>query len=275
MRKLIKKILIILTGNSFSQKSLKFIMRVCQFLMGIGSGAEVSSSGEIIAIKKLKKILTPPFVIFDVGANIGLYTGVLVEELRMVEYDIHCFEPSHDTFQTLQETFLTNNRVHLNNIAINNKSGEAFLWYEEPHSVRASLTRRNLEHKEVHFNGSEKVQVKTIDQYCAENSIEHIHLIKLDIEGHEYQALESAEKLFSKEGIDMVSFEFGGGDIDTRRFFKDFFSFFRNHGMRIFRISPSGFLVHIEEYDEYHEQFLTTNFLAVHNKHIKMLQATI
>jgi len=109
------------------------------------------------------------------------------------------------------------------------------------------------------------VVVSTIDDYCSENAIKHIHLLKIDIEGHELDALAGARRMFDKKSIDIVTFEFGGCNIDTRTFFQDFWYFFSEINMKIFRITPSGYLHPIESYKEIHEQFRTINFIAISN----------
>lgn len=60
----------------------------------------------------------------------------------------------------------------------------------------------------------------------------------------------------------MVLFEFGGCNIDTRRFFRDYWHFFENTTMEIFRTTPSGYLIKIEKYKEDYEQFCYSNFVA-------------
>ncbi len=61
----------------------------------------------------------------------------------------------------------------------------------------------------------------------------------------------------------MATFEFGGCNIDTRTYFQDFYYFFEDVGMRVLRITPSGFLTPIDSYKEVYEQFTTTNFVAL------------
>ena len=68
--------------------------------------------------------------------------------------------------------------------------------------------------------------------------------------------------MFSKNAIDIVTFEFGGCNIDTRTFFQDFWYFFVDVNMKLFRISPAGYLVHIQSYKESDEQYRTTNYIA-------------
>jgi len=61
--------------------------------------------------------------------------------------------------------------------------------------------------------------------------------------------------------MDVIQFEFGGCNIDTRIFFQDFWYFFKNNNFEIYRITPFG-AAHKECYREFEECFLTTNYLA-------------
>ena len=72
-----------------------------------------------------------------------------------------------------------------------------------------------------------------------------------------------AKEMFARKAVDMVTFEFGGCNIDTRSFFQDFWYFFREAKMNLFRITPSGYLYPITSYRETDEQFRTTNFVAL------------
>ena len=139
------------------------------------------------------------------------------------------------------------------------------LYFDKTGSELASLTKRKMDQFGIDFNKSEKVKVTTIDQYCLENTINHIQLLKIDIEGHELDALIGARKMFDKKAIDIVSFEFGGCNVDSRTFFQDFWYFFSEINMKIFRIVPSGYLYPIDSYKQTYEQFKTTNFIAILN----------
>ena len=81
----------------------------------------------------------------------------------------------------------------------------------------------------------------------------------MDIEGHELDALRGFGEALKH--IDVIQFEFGGCNIDTRTFFQDFWYFFQKEGFEIYRITPFD-LVKIESYQESEEYFVTTNYLA-------------
>ena len=85
----------------------------------------------------------------------------------------------------------------------------------------------------------------------------------MEVEVHVVEVLTGARDMFEANSIDMVSFEFGGTNIDTRTFFRDFWYFLTRYKFRIFRITPSGYLSLIDSYKEIHEQFAATNFVAI------------
>lgn len=260
---ILKKALIKASGNRFIQSVLERNVQASQDLMGIGSGGGVLSSGEQSIFYVLKQRLKPPYCIFDVGSNKGQFLQLILDNITVDDFSIHCFEPGHETFKILAESSKEDKRIRLNNIGIGKEKGEAILHSDSVGSGLASLTKRKLDHFGINFNKSEKVGISTIDDYCLENDVKHIHLLKIDIEGHELDALASARRMFDKKSIDIVTFEFGGCNIDTRTFFQDFWYFFSEINMKIFRITPSGYLYPIESYKEIYEQFRTTNFIAM------------
>jgi len=87
------------------------------------------------------------------------------------------------------------------------------------------MNRRNLNHIGMKFDQSEAICVETLDEYCLKNSIKHIDLLKMDVEGHELDVLAGSEALFVHKAISMVLFEFGGKNIDSRTFFRYFIFF--------------------------------------------------
>ena len=263
---ILKKALIKASGNRFIQSVLEKNVQASQDLMGIGSGSSGGgflSTGEESICNFLKQSLKPPYCFFDVGSNKGQYPQMIIDNITADDFSIHCFEPGHETFKILEKSYKEDKRIKLNNIGIGKAKGETVLHFDSVGSRMASLTKRRLDHFGIYFNKSEKVEINTIDNYCSENAINHIHLLKFDIEGHELDALDGARKMFDKKSIDIVTFEFGGCNIDTRTFFQDFWYFFSGINMKIFRITPSGYFYPIESYKEIYEQFRTTNFMVM------------
>ncbi len=259
-----RKILMRISSNSFSQKILEKIVQISEFYMGIGSSADVYSSGEKVVFDVLSNS-APPLCIFDVGSNKGQFLDLTLKNILTDDFTIHCFEPASTTFQVLLQNSRKDRRIKLNNIGLGKERYETSLYYDSLGSGLASLTKRKLDHYNIDFSKFERVKIDTIDNYCRENSIDRIHLLKIDVEGHELDVLDGASEMFERKAIDIVAFEFGGCNIDTRSFFQDFYYFFQNVNMKIFRIAPSGYLCPINSYTELCEKFRTTNFLTIKN----------
>jgi len=260
---LYKQFLTKISGNAFVQRLLAAQARDMNHAMGIGTSGDFSNDGEFIVFDLIRKSCQPPYCIFDVGSNKGQFLAYALNDMKQTDYDIHCFEPSQETFRMLTSNSPSNNRVTLNNLGLGKESCEAVLHYSEDGDEGASLTKRDLRHYGINTNHSETVRLTTLDEYCLTHHIEHIHLLKLDIEGHELDALSGAKKMIIGNQIDIILFEFGGCNIDTRRFFRDFWHFFENTPMDLFRATPSGYLIKMEKYKEEHEQFCYSNFVAL------------
>jgi FkbM family methyltransferase len=253
-----------LTHSRWSQVLLENVVLVAQYLQGIASGGDVESSGEKAVFAEMNSLTRShrPLCVFDVGANVGQYLSLACSCLADREFTIHSFEPSRTAFASLSQSAAGNPNVQLNNFGLGREAGEADLYYNAPGSGLASLTKRNLSCYGIEMDLSEKVRISTVDNYCREHGIEQIDLLKIDVEGHELDVLNGATRMFRSGAIEFVTIEFGGCNIDTRTFVKDFFFFFRDHSMGMFRITPSGHLFELKSYHERLEQFRTTNFFC-------------
>lgn len=261
----LKNAIIHATGNQAAQKFLEANVAVSHFLMGIGVGGGVERTGERAIFDLLKKKKRSRFCIFDVGSNRGQFVLFALDQFRAGEVVIHCFEPGRETFRMLAELAGEKKEVKLNNLAIGKSRGEGTLFYDSVGSELASLSKRNLAFANIDFSLSEAVKIESIDEYCDRSKIEEIDLLKLDIEGHELEAIAGAERMLSRKAIFMISFEFGGCNVDTRTFVRDFWEVFKRWNFALYRIAPSGYLHPINAYCVQDEQFQTSNFVAVRN----------
>jgi FkbM family methyltransferase len=257
------------TGNAVSQRALRFLAKQIMSLMGIGSGGDVTQSGEAAAVRLLHWLARPPFCIFDVGANRGQFMQMAYETLEGTPVQYHAFEPARSAFEALERTstiVAAQPRPALNRLALGSGRGTATLYSDVPGSGLASLSRRRLEHLKIDFSHHESVDVTTLDDYCAGAGVGAVDLLKVDVEGHEFDVLSGATGLLKDRAIRIILFEFGGTAIDTRRFLRDFFHLFEEHAMSLSRVTPSGYLHRLRTYDEFDEQFRATNFVATLNK---------
>ena len=258
---IIKKLIFPIFGKKKFQKIFEDLNKLSLIGMNIGSGSDLRYSGEKFALgyindsfKSLDEV-----ILFDVGANVGNYSMAL-KEVFGEKSMIYSFEPSRKTFERLQSNIGGKTRINLYNLGFGDKNAKTLLFSNSDESGLASVYKRRLDHFNINMNKSEEVEIKTLDFFCEEHKIGHIHFLKLDIEGHEKKALDGSSKMLESGAIDFIQFEFGGCNIDSRTYFQDFYYLLKDN-YKIYRIVKDG-LYQIKQYKEMYEAFTATNYLA-------------
>ncbi|MDP3996367.1 MAG: FkbM family methyltransferase [bacterium] len=224
------------------------------FLLGFGN-PDMRANGELRALSYVKSRLSlsgsGKMVVFDVGANVGEYSRAVLDIFP--EADLYLFEPQKELFAKLSKEF-----TNVFKLGLSDKAGVGPIYGNKDKKGLASLYNRNLEHFNLELAKQEDVELGTVSGFCAGRKISRIHLLKLDVEGHELRVLEGAKEMFGN--IDFIQFEFGGCNIDSKTFFQDFWRLLSKR-YKIYRITGGG-LREINRYEERNEIFLTSNYLA-------------
>lgn len=230
--------------------------------MNIGPAGSLEEGGEDWVLHWCARQSSPdqPFVLIDGGANVGEYAARALQLIRR-RLQVHCFEPAPRAFSKLANRLSAEPQVRLFPFGLSDATAECDLYSHEGGDREASLTRRDLSHWNLEQDRVERVLLRRLDDVCRDEGITRVDLLKLDVEGHELPALRGASALLESRSIRHIQFEFGSPDIESRTYFKDLFKLL-NPNYRIYRIVHSG-LASIEGYSEFHENFATTNFLAV------------
>lgn len=241
----------------------KKLHKLSLYGMNIGPGGGVDQSGERWVMQYIASQLQGKCTVFDVGANKGDYASALLDEFGN-QATVYCFEPSKSTYDLLRDRFKEQDNIQVFNFGLSDEDSTLSLYSDKEGSTLASLYPRDLNHVGIDVEMTETVELKTVDGFCAEQGVEHIDLLKLDVEGHELNALKGASSLIESSSVDYIQFEFGGCNIDSKTYFKDFFLAL-SPSYRIYRILRNGILP-VVEYNEYLETFLTANFLAISHR---------
>ena len=262
-----KKIIDEFIMNFFSPKASKFSLlekqeRYAAFNLGKGYG--VSSIKEEVN-HCLYFFKQRPFIFIDIGANKGEYSKEVLN--RYPDIEIYMFEPSNFHKKNLEKLFGLNPNVHINNIALSNITGKQILYSDTYGSPLASLTKRDLNHLNINFEYKEEIETQRFDEYwkTTDNFNNIIDYVKIDVEGNEFKVLAGIGEFIRK--IRLIQFEFGGSNIDTRTYFRDFWNYFNKYDFSIYRITPQG-LLFISKYWEMDEVFLVTNYIAINTHNI-------
>lgn len=162
--------------------------------------------------------LQPGMVSFDVGANVGELT-LLFSRFVGPKGQVHSFECSPNTYRQLSEIVRISNRKNIitNNVCLSDTIGTAeFHIYDAEHATWNTLAKRPLEQYGVNIKPKDviNVQTTTLDEYCDTNNINRIDLLKIDVEGAEYQVLSGASRMMSEGRIKRIVFEFGQTTFD-------------------------------------------------------------
>jgi len=202
-------------------------------------------------------------IIFDIGANIGNYTEMLLlrAENTGININIHLFEPTKDCYTVLHEKFKNNNNIILNNFGVSNKNCTEKIYYNKEKSGLASLYKRNLDSYNIKMDKSEKVRLKRLDNYIREKNIDHIDFIKIDIEGHELKALEGFGNFLHKDFIDFIQFEYGGANLDSHVSLMEIYEYLEKRDFVIAKVMPKG--LEIRKYQPLMDNFIYANYVAI------------
>lgn len=123
------------------------------------------------------------YIFLDVGTNLSWVTDELLKYKETGE--IHCFEPHPVLFKNLNETHKDNKNIFLNEVAVSNKNGEAYLYFKkEPTSNTDDGSTLNI--KKNNVSGEYKKTVKTIKLSDYILKFDKVDVLKMDIEGAEY-----------------------------------------------------------------------------------------
>lgn len=157
-------------------------------------------------------------IVFDVGAYIGTMT-LLFSKLIGDKGQVYAFEASSPAFERLNVMCLTAgfSNIILNHMALAEEEGvRDFNVYDNQHLSWSSLAQRPLDKYGIHVKPveTEKVTTTTIDSYCQKYGITKIDLLKIDVEGAEYQVLLGAREMLEKKRIRCCVFEFGQTTFD-------------------------------------------------------------
>ena len=148
-------------------------------------------------------------VIFDVGANIGLFTNYINSLNKNVK--VYSFEPVVETFNKLKLNSKGENNILINK-ALGNANEISSINYIENASSLSSINEFSIDKLEAHneiynkygifkgiikyflekeFNNSQKKQIEitTISTIIDEYNIETIDILKIDVEGFELNVL--------------------------------------------------------------------------------------
>jgi FkbM family methyltransferase len=223
--------------NILLSKIFDFIILKILFLQG--KGISMNTKKEVDSAFSLLSVINKNVELcIDVGGNKGSYTEEIIKKSNC---SVIIFEPSNTNAKHLKEKFINNNKVKIEQFALSNINSKTHLFSDFDGSPKASLTKRKIDYLGINFSLTENIETIRFEDYWKDKlGKKNIDIFKLDIEGHEIDALKGVGEAINY--IKIIQFEFGGCNIDTKTYFRDLWFFFKEKNFDLFRISPLGLI---------------------------------
>lgn len=141
--------------------------------------------------------------IFDVGANVGDATQTYLK--LFPQATIYAFEPFPDTVAELRRKLDDHSQVHVCPVALSDQVGMSELFISNA-SVMNSLIQP-IPSKAWGFGDTPEtvmVETQTVDQICADENLDEIQIMKLDVQGGELKVLSGSKQLLSQGNIGLI-----------------------------------------------------------------------
>lgn len=232
--------------------------------VGILNYANVEVSGERHLVRNVLPPLVPSEVpvVVDVGANVGDFAELVLDALPKSR--LYALEPNPHAFDRLAARLGSKGPdVHVRCVGASDVEREAsiFSYESDLTTAHASLDPRVL----TELHGAARIseipcRLVRLDDFCETEAIDHVDLLKIDAEGHEYRALRGAERMLRERRVRCVLFEFNEMNVLERVFLRDFYELLT--GFRFFRLNTRS-LIPLGPYSPRNEIFQFQNILAV------------
>jgi FkbM family methyltransferase len=233
--------------------------------MNLDASIDFNTNGErelVAHLVKRGRDSPSPWTVFDVGANEGDWSAMVVDVLNRagINHTVWAFEPGRDPFARLAQLSEPLPTIKPQNTALGSEEGRAFLYFPSPGSGLASLYVRQGGQFSRSL-GREEIRVTTVDAFVERNAVKRIDLLKLDVEGHELAVLQGAERAIGSGTVRAIQFEFGGTHIDSRVFLRDFYDVLSER-FDLYRVLRDG--IHpLGPWGEHLELFRGGNYAAL------------
>jgi FkbM family methyltransferase len=176
-------------------------------------GRSISRTGiyDLVATEVLWRLIDKGEVCLDIGANIGYMTSLMAAKVT-TSGSVYCYEPHPENYEDLSNNIanwreaLGWNHIDSKKIAVSDSTGKKTLVTPDGFQNNRGLS--SIASADSTFTGqSYVVSSSTLDVLFDCGSNLEIGVLKIDIEGHELEALNGAKELIAARKIRDIIFE--------------------------------------------------------------------
>lgn len=157
----------------------------------------------------IEKVLTRDSICVDVGSHAGSILRLMMKHAPKGLF--FAFEPIPEFYEKLVHDFRSDN-VHIYNLALSDSIGVSTFNYVTSNPGYSGFKKLRYD-RPVETDTQIKVKIDTPDNILTKESVDNVTLIKIDVEGAEYQVMKGAEFCI-KKNRPVIVFEHGLGASD-------------------------------------------------------------
>lgn len=196
---------------------------------------EVDVNGEQWFFNLIKDNIS---VIFDVGFRLdSLFLNFNGE--------VHYFDPVNEFVDVIRNKPNTNSASHYNSVGLGVATTE--LYYYPAHQSFHNRVNSGFPDDD---SNKYLLPVKNASEYVAENNVQSIGFLKLDVEGDEFNVLQGFGDSLSN--VNIIQFEYGGTYLDSNVRLIDVVNYLQEKGFTKFAYLSMNGPVLIDNYDDHY-----------------------
>ena len=250
-------------GRKTTQKLNNIIFSLSLRAKGYNNYGSFKVTGEKNFIQSISRELQ---FSLDIGANIGNYSKLLIEETNSY---IFAFEPLDGAYDNLNKLVIEHpNRIEAFKLALGDKNVEKNINFTDEKSEKATFLDdiSKLSFYEGASNKKKLVNIVTLDEFMEQKNLfdKEIDLIKIDTEGYELEVLKGSKRLIEENKPKYIQLEFNIHQLFKNHTMYEFSKYLKKY--ELFQILPFGNkLLKVNPEKAETNIFYLTNFVYIRN----------
>ena len=250
-------------GRKTTQKLNNIIFSLSLRAKGYNNYGSFKVTGEKNFIQSISRELQ---FSLDIGANIGNYSKLLIEETNSY---IFAFEPLDGAYDILNNLVIEHpNRIEAFKLALGDKNVEKNLNFTDEKSEKATFLDdiNKLSFYEAASNKKKLVNLVTLDEFMEQKNLfdKEIDLIKIDTEGYELEVLKGSKRLIEENKPKYIQLEFNIHQLFKNHTMYEYSKYLKKY--ELFQILPFGNkLLKVNPEKAETNIFYLTNFVYIRN----------
>ena len=193
-------------------------------------------------LDRLMDILAPGDVVYDIGANVGLYTVLLAKKVGK-DGEVIAFEPHSRTYRRLVSNMKLNELANVRAFrkALGERDAEGKLFFDQDLLFSNLIRPRTQPNFEI-------VDITEGDRLVARENLPIPRVVKIDVEGYEHAVLRGLRRTLENRGCQLVCCEVHPALLPAEVNVEEMVSLLRSFGFDRIDRHPAGEELHLAAY---------------------------